>query len=121
MERGIIKGSLLGLVLFSSCYYDVEEKLYPVSDCATTNMSYQNDIAPILERNCYACHSIAANTANVTVEGHTELMEQITNGKLIGVINHAQGFKPMPQAAPKLRACDIDKIEAWVDDGAPNN
>jgi hypothetical protein len=121
MEHRIIKIALLSLVGFTSCYYDVEENLYPKNECVTTNLSFVADIQPILERNCYACHSAAANTANVTLEGHSQLLHQISNGRLLGAIRHDQGYTPMPQGAPKLIACDIAKIEQWVNDGAPNN
>ena len=121
MERRIIKIALLGLIGLTSCYYDVEENLYPKSECVTTDLSFEADIMPILERNCYSCHSAAANTANVTLEGHGQLLQHISNGRLLGAIRHDPGFTPMPQGAPKLIACDIDKIEQWVSDGAPNN
>ena len=120
-EHRIIKGLLIGMAFLTSCYYDVEENLYPVNDCSTLNMSYQQNIAPILQRNCYACHSAAANTANVTLEGHGELIKHVNSGRLLGAINHQPGFKPMPQGASKLIECDIAKIEQWVADGAPNN
>jgi hypothetical protein len=120
-EHRIIKALVIGMAFLTSCYYDVEENLYPVNDCSTQNMSYQANIAPILERNCYACHSAAANTANVTLEGHSELIKHVNNGRLLGAINHQPGFKPMPQGAPKLKDCDIAQIEQWVADGAPNN
>ena len=121
MERRIIKILLICMVALSACYYDSEEALYPASECVTTNMSYQNNIVPILQRNCYVCHSAAANTANVTLEGHGSLMQFVNSGQLLGAINHASGFTPMPQNAPKLIACEIAKIEQWVADGAPNN
>lgn len=121
MERLIIKTLMLSLVFISSCYYDNEEDLYPASACVTENMSYQNNIVPILSHNCYVCHSAAANTANITLEGHASLMKYVNSGQLVGAINHASGFTPMPQNASRLLACDIAKIEQWVADGAPNN
>jgi hypothetical protein len=117
----IIKLLLITIVFLTSCYYDVEENLYPANDCATANMSYQTNIAPILQRNCYACHSAAANTANITLEGHGELIKHVNSGRLLGAINHEPGFTPMPQGASQLPDCDIAKIEQWVADGAPNN
>lgn len=117
----IIKLLLISMVFMTSCYYDVEENLYPANDCATLNMSYQTNIAPILQRNCYACHSAAANTANITLEGHGELIKHVNSGRLLGAIRHEAGFTPMPQGASQLPDCDIAKIEQWVADGAPNN
>ena len=123
MEHQIIKGILLGAVLFTSCYYDVEEVLYPPSTCQTTNMSLQTHIAPILEQNCYVCHSTTAgvNNGNVVLEGYNNLIVYVNNGKLLGSMKHAAGFKPMPQNAPKLGSCEIAKTEQWILDGALDN
>ena len=122
MERLIIKLLLVGFVaVFASCYYDSEEDLYPSTGCNTTNLSFVANIQPIFERNCYSCHSAAANTANVTLEGHSNLMNHVNSGRLIGAIRHEPGFTPMPQGASKLIPCDIAKIEQWIADGSPNN
>ena len=112
---------LVCLVALTACYYDSEENLYPVTTCVTTNLSLQQDIVPILERNCYVCHRASVNTANITLEGHNELMKHVNSGKLLGAIRHDPGFKPMPQGASKLIDCDIAKIEQWIADGGPNN
>jgi hypothetical protein len=121
MEHRIIKGLMISVVIFSSCYYDVEEELYPFSSCNTQNMSFQNNIVPILQRNCYVCHSVAVNTANITLEGHANLIKYVNSGQLLGAIKRESGFVPMPQNASKLIACDIAKIEQWIFEGAPNN
>ncbi len=121
MEHRIIKILLLMIVCLSACYYDSEEDLYPASECNTTALSFQTHIQPIFQHNCFACHSAAANTANITLEGHNKVIQVVNNGKLLGAINHEPNFKPMPQGAPKLRNCDIAKIEQWVLDGMPNN
>ena len=121
MERSIIKFLLPGMVLFSACYYDSVEKLYPPSNCVTTNMSLQADIEPILERNCYVCHNSNVNSGNVTLDVYSELMVRVNDGSLLGAINHNQGFTAMPQNAPKLASCEISKIEQWIADGAENN
>jgi hypothetical protein len=121
MEHRIIKFMLICLVAISACYYDSEENLYPPTDCVTTNLSLQDDIVPILQRNCYVCHSAAVNTGNITLEGHSELMKHVNSGKLLGAIRHEAGFKPMPQGAAQLIDCDIAKIEQWIVDGSLNN
>jgi hypothetical protein len=109
------------LVTLSACYYDVEEVLYPPSDCVTENMSFLTDIVPVIQSNCYVCHSAAANTANITLEGHASISIYVQDGRLLGAIKHQSGFSAMPQNAPPLRACDIAKIESWIESGAPNN
>lgn len=120
-ERLTIKMMMITMLALTSCYYDVEEVLYPSVNCQTANMSFQQNIVPILQRNCYVCHSAAANTANITLEGYTSLIQYVNSGQLLGAIRHDSGFSPMPQNASKLISCDIAKIEQWIADGAPNN
>lgn len=120
-ERRIIKLMAIAMVALSACYYDSEEDLYPASQCNTTNMSFNTHIAPIFQRNCYACHSAAANTGNITLEGHDKVMQHVTSGRLLGAIRHEAGFQPMPQGAAQLINCDISKIEQWIAQGAPDN
>ena len=121
MDRQIIKSFVLGLVIISGCYYDSEEKLYPATGCVTDNMSLQTNIIPILQRNCYVCHSAAVNNGNITLEGYNQLIQHVNNGKLLRAIRHDSGVSPMPQNAPKMVGCDIAKIEKWIADGALNN
>lgn len=109
------------VISFSSCYYDVEEELYPSIECATLDMSYQSDILPILMADCYACHSASANFGNVTIEGYDALVRYANDGSLLGVIKHASGYSPMPKGGAKLLDCEIAKIETWINDGALDN
>ncbi len=108
-------------LIFTSCYYDNEEELYPEDTCKTDDMSYSNDIVPILEDNCYSCHDQANNQGGVTLEGYSNLKAYVDNGKLLGAIKHEPGFSEMPQDEPQLEQCQIDKIEAWIDQGALDN
>lgn len=109
---------LLGL---SACYYHVEEELYPDLGCATENVTYSGTILPILDTNCFICHNQATNEGNVTLEGYDNLLMLVDSGRLLGAIRHEPGFFPMPQNQPQLVACTIEKIEAWINSGAPNN
>ena len=123
MEHPIIKIFLACAiaVLVGGCYYDVEEELYPMLGCESTDMSYSMDIVPILSANCYECHNAAANNGNVTLDSYENLITYVNNGKLLGVIRHEPGFPPMPQNRSKLLECNIEKIENWVAEGALNN
>lgn len=103
-----------------SCYYDVEEELYP-DGCLTEAASYTMDVLPILRNNCFSCHDQSANFGNVTLEGYDKVLEFVNNGELLGAIKHEDGFAPMPQNAAQLVACDIEKIENWIAEGAKNN
>lgn len=109
------------LLLSPACHYNVEEELYPDVGCATDEVTYAGTILPILEANCFICHGESINTGNVTLEGYDNLLNYVNNGRLLGAIRHESGFSPMPQNQPQLVECTIQKIEAWVNSGAPNN
>ena len=119
--RSIIKLLLLAVIALPACYYDNEEDLYPQGECITTDISFAQDIVPIIQQNCYVCHSAAVNSGSITLEGHANLVNYALNGRLMGAITHQSGFVPMPQNAPKLSECNIAKIQQWVTDGALNN
>lgn len=114
--------AFLLMILTGSCYYDNEEYLYPNPvDCDVTNVTYTQTIAPILENNCNACHSSASPSAGIITDNYNSLQTIINDGSFRGSINHLQGWSPMPKGGNKLNSCDLAKIDAWIDDGAPNN
>jgi mono/diheme cytochrome c family protein len=125
------KGHLLflcGLILLSlsACYYDHEETLYgassnqPCTDTAGT-VSYAQKVVPILQSSCYSCHTGSFPSGNQLMGTYTADKAMAQNGKLLGTINHAAGFSPMPKSAAKLSSCKIATIKKWVDAGMPNN
>ncbi|MCB9283929.1 MAG: hypothetical protein H6563_07650 [Lewinellaceae bacterium] len=123
---GLIKpaffGSLFLLILLSgSCYYDVEEDLYPDTGCDTTGVTYSGVVLPILQDNCYVCHNAASQLGGIVLEGYEQVRLQATNGNLIGAIRGQAGFTPMPLNQPPLAECVIAKIETWINNGALNN
>jgi hypothetical protein len=131
MKRNIL-ASCAFIVLFAVACSKSSEDTYNEPDppggggnntCDTTGMSYQNDIVPILSANCYACHgeNSNANSMGIILEGHSNILPKATSGTLLGVITHAGGFPPMPKDGSKLSDCNINKIRAWIDAGAPDN
>lgn len=117
---------VLSIILFlslmiTSCYYDVEEEIYPMTGCLTEDMSYLMDVLPIIIDNCYVCHDAANNFGGVTLEGYENISVRVSNGQLLGAIRHDPGFSPMPKNEPKLLDCEIEKIEAWIIQGAMDN
>lgn len=105
----------------SSCYYDVEEILYPTTTCDTIDMSYAQDIVPILDGQCYVCHGNGANQGGIEIGDYQALKVWIDNGRFRGAVRHDAGFSPMPKNAAKLPDCQVAKIEAWLNSGSPNN
>lgn len=110
---------VLMIVVTGSCSKASEEELAP--PCNTDNMSYSTNILPILRNNCYGCHGNGTVTADINLDGYTNLKVQVDNGNFVGAVTHAAGYTPMPYNLPKLSDCDINKIKAWIQRGAPNN
>jgi hypothetical protein len=115
---------VLSLVTFSGCYYDNEEYLYGKIPCDVTAVTYSVTVSTILATHCYNCHGTAtgnASGAGIILDSYAKLKPYVTNGKLMGSISHAGGYSPMPKGATKLSSCDIQKIQAWITAGAPEN
>lgn len=110
---------LLSSLFIASCAKDVDEDLNP--DCMTEDMSYADDIVPILRNNCYGCHNSDARQGGIAFDTYEGLKSVVDKNRLIGAISRQPGFAPMPANSPKLPDCAIDQITAWVGDGAPNN
>jgi hypothetical protein len=124
---GIVFALLAGITIgFPGCYFDNEEDLYPKPPCDTTNITYSQTIAPIISLRCYDCHSNATSQlsgSGISWEGHPNIDSYLDDfsAVFIGVINHADGFVPMPKDRPKLSECEIRQIEIWIENGHPNN
>jgi len=109
------------LIVIVACKKEEIEDDEQVPTCQTENMSYSNDITPILVTYCTGCHGAQAPEAGLNLEIYDNVKFIADNGMLSGVINHSSGFTPMPFEMAKLDDCDIEKIDAWIADGAPNN
>jgi hypothetical protein len=93
------------------------------ADCDTANVTFSGSVMPLIGLKCQGCHSGATPNGGVLLTNYTQVKATITDGSLLGSIDHQTGFKPMPYPAgsAKLPYCDIRKIRIWVDRGAPND
>jgi mono/diheme cytochrome c family protein len=79
-------------------------------------------VLPILTNHCFTCHSNANApdfTFGFSLEDHEDVSAAST--LIVGAINHNEGFVPMPQGSDQLDSCQIETIEAWVNQGSLNN
>lgn len=115
--------TFFSLLLLSACYYDKADIVYPPpTACDTTAVKYSTTLVPIFSRSCYSCHSgTAASGGGIKLDSYSSVLLQVTKGRLIGSISHLSGYSAMPQGNAKLPDCEISKISAWVNAGAPNN
>jgi len=94
---------------------------YCDEECDTTNVTFSGAIWPLIELNCYGCHSGQQPSGGISLTDYNSVVVQANNGKLFGAINHDPGYKPMPNNSPKLAECKIDQIRIWIENGTPNN
>ena len=105
----------------------IEEYLYPATaNCVTDNMSYANDVWPVISSSCTGCHSGVSPAGGIALENYTDVsgaaaIQPGNYGSLYGAISHASGNSPMPKNGNKLSDCTIAKIKAWIDQGMLEN
>lgn len=107
----------LGTLLISSCNYHKQDEYYGRTTCDTAQIGYVN-IQDRLEQQCYACHTASAPSGNVIIYDFNSLKTYVLNSKstLLGAVKHTTA-SPMPKGGQKWDACDINKLEAWINQG----
>jgi hypothetical protein len=118
--------TFLALIIFmlTGCFNDNEETLYGTETCKTTNISYAQDILPIMTAYCLTCHS-AANAnglgGNISLEGYAALKVYADNGKFLSSVQQDGNASSMPKGGSKIPNCQISKIAAWIQEGTLDN
>ena len=104
------------------------------SECDTNfTVSYQNDIVPILRFNkhpglaeeCYACHTAATSARGdgILLDTYSNLRVYVLSGELLCAVKRlgCPNVENMPYLGVPLEACDIARIEKWINQGSPDN
>jgi hypothetical protein len=115
---------LVIIFVFSTCYYDKADLLYPSinNQCDTSNVTYQLTIQPLMSSYCLGCHSnnnAAASGGNIKLQDYASVQANIA--KIYSAVSQQSGTSPMPKNSNKLSDCIITEIKIWKDKGAPNN
>ncbi len=106
----------IGITLMQSCYYDVEEELYPdLGTCNTEALTYENGIKPLIDNNCATsgCHLPGQQPPALSTF-------QEVSGSISRLNVRAVEDKTMPPSGP-LSNCSIDQLRVWIAAGAPEN
>ena len=114
----------LAIAAIAGCYYDSEERLYPklYNPCDDIDVTYSRTVTAILQP-CQLCHSNsqASSSGNgIKLQNYMDVMTVVKNGRLMGAVNHSDGFVPMPDGG-KLPNCEIAQLQKWIDSGSLNN
>ena len=103
------------------CYYDNAAVLYPANFCDSTDVRFSTTIDPIIQTNCAipGCHvpGVPERSDLSTYDG---VYAQVINGNLLQAIKQTGPIAAMPLNG-KLSDCDINRIQIWINAGAPQN
>jgi len=106
---------------FSACTSDNEEELFEEEQCDLSSVGYSLNVKPILEQNCYSCHSSTVSNnsgGGIDLMDFDQLTAKVNEGSLLGSIKHESAYSPMPKGGSKLSDCEIETIQAWINAGA---
>ena len=100
----------------------------PVVSRAATD--FAQDILPILEARCQACHPASGGQANLALVSRESILVGGKSGPAINpgnpdsslLMSKVSGSKPlMPPVGDPLSADQVDLLRAWIAEGAPGN
>lgn len=91
------------------------------NDCDTTVFTYSGAVAPLMNTYCKGCHNPASLGGGIDVSTYASVKSIALDGRLLGSITHAAGFKAMPQGSSKFSDCKIKQVQKWIAAGAANN
>ena len=113
--------ALGGAILYlGGCSKESADKLGDdSSSCDTSNVTYTNQVLPIIQANCYICHGpgMTAGSGGIDLSTLDNLRSWAGNGYLVGNVRHDPGYIGMPYGMYPLPACEINTIVAWVHQG----
>jgi mono/diheme cytochrome c family protein len=89
--------------------------------CDTTHVTYAATVAPLLLQNCGGCHGNGVALGGVALSSYVQVKAVAGTGRLMGAVDHAPGYSPMPKGGAQLSVCDRTKLRLWVQAGALNN
>jgi dipeptidyl aminopeptidase/acylaminoacyl peptidase len=91
--------------------------------------TYDDDIRPIFQRRCFACHSAAEARAGVSLESYAGVMRGGGSGDIVkpglpgrsvlyqAVAHEGDGVPRMPLNQPKISDREIALIQEWIQKG----
>lgn len=117
MKKLFLSVSLIAFIAISSCTTGVIPFDDP-GDPITELKTYTGDVKSIIDNNCVSCHGGSSPQAGLRLETYQQVRNSAENGNLIPRMNNPTN--PMPQGG-LLPAATRAIIDAWADDGFPEN
>jgi uncharacterized membrane protein len=117
-----------GFVLFQSGSTNIVTAARPSETITYENVTFVNDVQPILERRCTKCHGGEFPSEGLKLESYESLMAGSQNGGVIivGDANNSLIIQKlesgeMPKRGQHLTTEQIELIRQWINEGALNN
>jgi len=95
------------MISLTACISNIEEQQEEL-----TNISFINDVKPIMDARCLSCHGVGGNSPEL--KNHAE----ISNNAAIVKDQVASGIMPKGSI---LTTAQIKAIVDWIDEGALDN
>jgi uncharacterized membrane protein len=89
------------------------------SSCDTTGIiTYQNQIATLLSKNCTSCHSGSSAQKGIILDNYASVKSYLNNGKLMAAV---MGTSIQMPPSYKLSTCEMRQLQLWQAGGAIQN
>lgn len=107
-----------------------------VAGCGERQVSFKQDVMPILQERCVSCHKVGGsgyNASGLSMESYDNLMKGTKFGPVIIpgysfsstlqiLVEHkADSSINMPKQLPRLPQDQVELIGKWINQGAKNN
>jgi len=123
MKKLIIWGLnfIISTVIFTDCKSE-KNTVDPV--CLVDNgkqISYKNDISPILIANCNRCHASRSGSGGIYLDNYSDVKFYCENQYIIESITIRDNGTPAMPRGGRLTDCEIVTIKSWIEQGIKNN
>jgi hypothetical protein len=105
---------LLTFVCFTVVLISCKKDIYDKNLQCNTTISFTNQILPLVENNCTACHS--AGEAGYTLTNHANISANAED--MLSSMKGIMQLMPQDGALPDSL---IQQFECWIKQGKPNN
>ena len=113
-----ISSLMLLMMIFSiSCTYDNAEELYGTRECEPDEISFSEDIMPIIATNCAIAGCHVSGQQRPTLENYGQISANAERVEF----RTSNGTMPPSTSGLRLSQDEINAISCWVDAGAPEN
>jgi Planctomycete cytochrome C len=89
--------------------------------CDSLNMSFKDDIFPLMKKSCVGCHSGTKPQGGIDLSTYNNIFLYVNSGSLLGSIERKPGYVAMPYKQQKWNDCYIAMVRNWILEGAQDN